>query len=254
MTDSHHIQGLIDSLAEEYLPDAVQALLRYGTVTITPLLAGLNRVDLDPYAHDTYAEVLVSVLTLTRYRRAVDVLVPLVEHENADVRRRVIMTLGDLADKRVVPVLRVALYDRNDSVRHAAAYSLIKLIYGSEDDTALRAALYDEDDHVRYIAVRTLEFLNATEYILEAARNDVPLIRRIAVYYVGKERVAAGFEMLIDALQDPSDEVCLGAIWSLGQIGNPHATPAIAELVNDPSENVARAAREAMLKLQARSG
>jgi HEAT repeat protein len=249
MTTRREIQTLIDSLARDYVPEAARALQVYGKAAIEPLIRALWHKGHDPYAHDTYAEILISILLATEHQRAVDLLVPLVEHENADVRRRVVLTLGSLGDRRALPILRIALYDRNDSVRHAAAYAVIEVAYGGDSAESLRAALADAEAHVRYIAVRSLEFMDASSYMLEAARNDEPRVRRIAVYYVGKARLSAGYDLLIDALQDPDDEVCLGAIWSLGQIGNPKVIPALEELVADPSHNVARAAREALLKL-----
>ncbi len=250
MSDSYYIQGLIDTLAQEYEIEAIHSLVNCGEAAIEPLVAGLNRLDLDPYAHDTYSEALVSILLGTQNQRATDILVPLVEHENADVRRRAVSALGDLGDRRAIPVLRISLYDRNDSVQHATAYALIQLAYGTDLIQALSAALYDEDMHVRYVAVRSLEFLNADDLMLEAAINDEPRIRQIAVYYIGRAKVLDGFELLIDALQDPDDEICLGAIWSLGQLGNPRAMPALEQLINDVSENVARASREALIKLE----
>lgn len=240
----------MDTLAQEYDVEALQALIGCGETALAPLARGLQRLDLDPYSHDTYAEALVAILLHTQHRQAADLLVPLVEHENADVRRRAISALGDLGDRRAIPVLRIALYDRNDSVQHAAAYALIQLAYGTDLIPSLAAALYDQDQHVRYVAVRSLEFLSADDLMLEAALNEEPRVRQIAVYYIGRAKILEGFELLIDALQDPDDEICLGAIWSLGQLGNPRAMPALEQLVNDPSDNVARAAREALLKLE----
>ncbi len=254
MSNPRRIQELIESLAEEYVPENVQALAACGMGAVQPLITVLWRTDLDPYAHDTFAEVLVSILLAHRHRHGVDWLTPLLEHENADVRRRVIEALSLTGDKTVLPVLRAALHDRNDSVQYAAAYAVIHLTYGALSAGSLAAALYDEDEQVRYLAVRSLEFLNATQYMFEAARNDLPLVRQIAVYYMGRVQSADGFELLIDALQDPDDGVCLGAIWSLGQVGNARAAPALEPLVKDPSEAVARAAREALLKLRSRAG
>ncbi len=249
MSNQRRIQGLIESLAEEYVPEAVQALVACGLSAVEPLVNALWHTDMDPYAHDTFAEALSAILLAHHYRQATDWLVRLLEHENADVRRRVAEVLGIVGDQRAVPILRIALYDRNDSVQHAAAFAVIQLAYGTLTVETLRAALYDQDSHVRYLAVRSLEFLNADEPLFEAARNDYPLVRQIAIYYMGRVQSTAGFELLIDALQDPDDGVCLGAIWSLGQVGDTRAVPALEPLVYDQSEKVARAAHDALLKL-----
>ena len=249
MTKTVSIQELIDSLCEDYVPEAVQLLTQCGLQAVEALLVVLGNAQVDPYAHDTFAEILVSILLQHRHPYAVGWLGSLVEHENSDVRRRIVTALGELGDIQALPLLRYALQDRQDMVRHSAAYGIINLAYGSESVEALRLALYDEAAHVRYIAVRSLEFLDASDIMLEAARNDLPEVRQIAVYYLGKIQLQAGFERLIDALQDPDDGVCLGAIWSLGQIGDARAAGALHQLVNDPSEHVARAAQEALLKL-----
>jgi hypothetical protein len=90
MNRIEHIQGLISVLCEEYSQEAMRELEAQGEAAIGSILGALWRTDIDPYGHDTFAEVLVNILLSTGCEKTVDVLVSLLEHDNADVRCRAI--------------------------------------------------------------------------------------------------------------------------------------------------------------------
>ncbi|MBZ0303734.1 MAG: hypothetical protein K8J31_28600, partial [Anaerolineae bacterium] len=98
------LQEWIDCLCEEYSDEAAQAVDRYDADAIPPLLRALWRQDVDPYGHDTCAEILAGILLRTRPGRTVDILVSLLAHENADVRRRMILTIGEIRARQTIPV------------------------------------------------------------------------------------------------------------------------------------------------------
>lgn len=245
----NRLQALIESLCEEYTEDAARELESYGETAIHPLLDVLWRTDVDPYGHDTFAEILVNVLLGARYVQTVDILVSLLEHENADVRRRAIAAMGDSGDRRALYMLRIALYDRNDLVQQSAAQALIKLQYGSDSLHAYKTALYNSEARVRYYAVRQLEYQRATDILVEATYNEDATIRQIAVWYLGRVRAPQALPALIDAVQDHEIEVRGGAAWALGNLGSTRAIPALLPLLNDPEAIIVQLASDALDKL-----
>ncbi|HLV36770.1 MAG TPA: HEAT repeat domain-containing protein [Spirillospora sp.] len=249
MNSDAHINNLIDNLREEYSPEAVAALQSFGTRAIQPLLNALWQPDVDPYGHDTFAEILVHILRCSRPQQAIHILVSLLEHENADVRRRAVQAMGDTRDYRAQHLLRIALYDRNDLVQQAAAQALVRLQYGTDRLHACTAALYDREPRVRYYAVRQLEEIHANNALIEATYNEDPAVRQIAVWSLGKAKVHRAMPALIDALQDHELEVRAGAAWALGRLADAEAIPALLPLLNDPEPTVVQLTSAALLKL-----
>jgi HEAT repeat protein len=249
MNNDLHLQGLINVLCEDYSPDAVQKLEAAGLASVNPLLKVLWRKDIDPYGHDTFAEILVNILLVTRCDKTVDILVSLLEHDNADVRRRAIIGMGEAGDRRAIFMLRIALYDRNDLVHQAAARALISLQYGADYLRSCRAALYDEERRVRYHAVRQLEQARAVDGLIEATYVEDGAVRQIAVWSLGRLRVPQSVPALIDALEDHDLEVRGGAVWALGNVGSSRAVSALLPLLDDAEPVIARLADDALYKL-----
>jgi HEAT repeat protein len=250
MISQTSIQSLIDNLCEAYSPNAAHALETYGNSALDPLIAVLSLADVDPYAHETFAEILVNILLKTQNTKAVHILQNLTHHPNGEVRRRAVDALQHVGGERAVQALRMALDDEYDAVQYSAAYALIHLLYGHNDETeAYIAALSDDHPHVRYIAVKSLEFLQATPGMLTALQNDSVAIRRIAVYYLGKAKASEAVNPLIVALRDDDFEVRLGAIWALGELQNSRAINEIRPFIGDDNDRVVRVVREALHKL-----
>lgn len=249
MNDGVYLQGLIALLCEDYSPEAAQKLEAAGLAAVKPLLAVLWREDIDPYGHDCFAEILVNILLTTHCDKTVDVLVALLEHDNADVRRRAITAMGEAGDKRALHMLRIALYDRNDLVQQTAAQALIRLQYGSNIQRAYRAALYDDERRVRYLAVRQLEQARSVDGLIEATYVEDGVVRQIAVWSLGRIRAPQSVPALIDALEDHDLEVRGGAVWALGNSGSRRAVTALLPLRDDPEPVIARLVDDALYKL-----
>jgi HEAT repeat protein len=249
MSKNADIQHLIDCLSHDYCPEAAQALEQYSERAIRPLLTALWQPDIDPYGHDSFAEILVRILQTLRHPGQVEILVSLLEHENADVRRRAVVAMGESRDPRVIHMLRIALYDRNALVGQAAAQALIAFQYSLKRPSGLAAALYDPEPKVRYYAVRQLEQMQATDLLIEATYNDDVIVRQIAIWYLGRTRAPQALPALLDALQDHDFEVRGGAAWALGNLGDTQAIQALLPLLHDREPAVAQLADDALYKL-----
>jgi HEAT repeat protein len=250
MTTQTPIHSIIDNLCEAYSPEAAHALEAYGNSSIDPIVLVLGRGNVDPYAHETFAEILINILLKTQNNQTVDILQKLTRHANGEVRRRAVDALQHIGDERAIHVLRDALDDEYDAVQYSAAYALIHLLYGQEDEvSAYIAALNDNHPHVRYIAVKSLEFLQSLSGMLTALENDSVAVRRIGVYALGRIRASESVNPLIVALRDVDFEVRLGAIWALGELKNSRAINEIRPFIGDDNDRVVRVVREALHKL-----
>lgn len=250
MTTQTSIQSIIESLCETYSPEAARALEAYGNSAITSIVLVLGRANVDPYAHETFAEILVNILLSTHNNHAVGILQKLTHHANGEVRRRAVDALQHIGGEQAVEVLRDALDDEYDAVQYSAAYALIHLLYGQDDEVSVYiAALNDDHPHVRYIAVKSLEFLQSAQGMLAALENDSVAVRRIAVYCLGRVGASEAVNPLIVALRDDDFEVRLGAIWALGELKNSRAINEIRPFIGDDNDRVVRVVRESLHKL-----
>lgn len=250
MTTQTPIQSIIDNLCEVYSPEAARALEAYSNSAIAPIVLILGRNDVDPYAHETFAEIVINILLATPNTHSVDILQKLTHHKNGEVRRRAVDALQHIGGEQAIHVLRDALDDEYDAVQYSAAYALINLLYGNEDEIlAYIAALNDHHPHVRYIAVKSLEFLQSLPGMLAALENDSAALRRIAVYCLGRIKASEAVSPLIIALRDDDFEVRLGAIWALGELQNSRAINEIRPFIGDDNDRVGRVVREALHKL-----
>lgn len=250
MSENGHVETLISSLAEDYTPDVARHLEECGIQAINPLVAALRQPDYDPYAHDTFAEILVNILITERTPTALDVLLPLSRHTNGEVRRRVAAGLSCFPEARSEAGLRHALEDSYDAVCHTAAYALIALLYGGNEPEACTAALQDPHPHVRYIAIRSLEFMAATPQLIGALANNDASVRLIATYYLGRTRSFEAVDHLTEHLYDPSIEVRRGVVWALGQIGDNRVVKLLIPLVNADDTLLVRAVHDALHNLR----
>lgn len=199
---------------------------------------------------------------------------PRVREEAALALRRIKMTIG-----RAIPALEQALQDPAPNVRYAAALTLArerKLVKipdadpsqgdtfasarsGRENMPVLLNGLKDSDARVRQGTATLLARVGpaakaAVPELLDALQDPSPGVQQAAadaITQIGPEAVPA----LLGFLTAPKASTRESAAWALGLIG-PAAQDAIPHLrglsTNDPSPHVARAAEQALIKIQSR--
>ncbi|MEK7486489.1 MAG: HEAT repeat domain-containing protein, partial [Planctomycetota bacterium] len=85
----------------------------------------------------------------------------------------------------------------------------------------------------------------------QALKESDPEKRRNAVNTFGMMRCQEAFTEVLAALQDPNRDVQYYAIWTLGEIGNDGASPALTELSkNSPIPKIRQYAEEALAKIK----
>ncbi len=136
-------------------------------------------------------------------------------------RREAANELCYLRAKDAVPPLSLALLDRDETVREAAAFALGQ-ITDPRAVPALTKALADKDSEVRATAVFALGMIGERKSALTIAGmldDGSAIVRSAAVTALGLMEDDAAVDELVDALNDVSFDVRYDTVWALGQIG-----------------------------------
>jgi outer membrane protein assembly factor BamB/HEAT repeat protein len=218
---------------------AEAALVKQGQRSFPTLRRFLERDDL----HDVTFEIIQRIGP-----PAIPLLVDLLRDSRADIRRRAISELIDLAPhtESIQPALRQALRDQDAAVASDAARALGALgRRASPSVSALVEALSHDDPYVRIYAAEALATIGpsaapATQALARALSDPVPGVRWAACEALAGIGPAAhsAVPQLIDALDDEFLYVRIFATGALGSIG-PKAQAAREALnaaaANDPA-------------------
>jgi len=178
---------------------------------------------------------------------AIALLVDLLGHERASIRRGAVNELIDLAPdtERIQPALRRALRDKDSVVAGDAARALGALgDRASPSVGALVKALAPGDSYVRIYAAEALasigpKAVQATNALVKALGDPIPGVRWAACEALGSIGPAAqsAVPKLIEALKDEFLYVRLFAAGALGSIGPKaqSAREALRAATNDPA-------------------
>ena len=187
--------------------------------------------------------------------RAVPLLQDAVRDDQPQVRRSAALTICLLGPeaREVVPALIEAFADADLGTRRP--FLMNALLCTREHALPalplMREFLDDEDFHTQYWACRVLAALGpqaapAAPRLIELVADGVTSVRRnaaLALGQIGPAIGAAGLQVLIRALRDPSQIVREDAVIALGNLGRPFAEPAIGEVEAVLAEDANFAAR-----------
>ena len=174
-------------------------------------------------------------------------------HDDTDLKWRLVEAFG-AAGTPAVPALIQALGDRSENIRRAAAKALGKL-GDPKAIPALSVWAHAGEDAARN-ALQTLghPMLDLPQAVAQVAAQGAwgVLIRALTCTQVREVVVGLGapaVPALIQALGDLSENVRRAAAEALGKLGDPQAVPALIKALGDDWNAVRRAAAEALGKL-----
>ena len=234
--DPESIQKLVRIMTVEndedeiYYPKAIMAI---GKPAAPYLIAAL------PNASDRSFRLIVQLLGWIADPQAVDVIIPLLKHNDPAIQIIAADALGWIGDPRAVPQLIQSLTSSDPKIRAAAAFAL-----GHTDPKQaidpLKAALTDADARVRQWAVYA--FLKTesqySQTILPLLQDPSVDVRVVTAMALGKMKEPLAIEPLIARLSDPEIRVVNQTIIALSRMPNPRTIAAIAEKINDANEYV----------------
>ncbi|MGD8867291.1 MAG: HEAT repeat domain-containing protein [Gemmatimonadales bacterium] len=161
---------------------------------------------------------------------AVDYFIPLLDHEDHEVRINAADMLKTIPSRRAVPTLIAALNDSMADVRGRAAAALG--VSGSMDCVAPLLALADDPESwVRNAAMQSLAQLGSTELIEPAGQTLTGphgWLRASTVEALGVLGSEDGLPLVLSALSDAEPAVRRSAVVAALKIGSPRACQALA--------------------------
>jgi HEAT repeat protein len=185
-------------------------------------------------------------------RQAMDILHPLLEHDDPEWRMYAVSILGRLDGGDVEDTLTFAMKDESSLVRRAAVHAF-EGKRGEGRLQALMLALTDEDDEVRRLAVEALGTTGDPDVIgaLELALRDEDIwVRNAAVRALGELASEEAIRLVHGALADPVGLIAIAALETLSGMGAEKAHPYLVGALAHEDEEVVNAA----LQLLAASG
>lgn len=149
---------------------------------------------------------------------------------DATVRRSAAWALGGGGDAASAALGRALTSDADAHVREMAGWALVGAP-GDATDAALAKALQsDASDDVRAIAAWALGQRPGQGRALVAAASDrAAAVRENAIWGIGQQDLDQAPAPVLAALRDERADVRLVAAWTLAQIGDPAAAPALRD-------------------------
>ena len=147
---SQSVAPLIEGLKDENAgvqEAAMAALIRIGGRRVVSSLLPLLRQDART------RNLAVEVLEQTG-ATGFDLLLPLVKHDDANLRKFIVETLGKLGDSRAIPALSATLNDREPNVRSSAAEALGRL--RAREAVPQLLGLLNDDEWVVFSVIEAL--------------------------------------------------------------------------------------------------
>ncbi len=195
----------------------------------------------------TIPVLLESVVADKEYRRldweqlrrigpaAVPVMLEVLRHKDADVRRLAAIGLGEFKDSSALPALTEALEDEDTWVRAAAVRALGE--YGLAAPVRQIVELLRDEKTVRWDAAKVLGRIGGTEAVggLIQVLNDPDWdVRNAVIRALGQARDTVAIPPLVELLKnEPNFNYRHNAVEALGAIGGPAAVAGLAEVIQD---------------------
>ncbi|MEM7553196.1 MAG: HEAT repeat domain-containing protein [Cyanobacteria bacterium P01_A01_bin.84] len=188
----------------------------------------------------------------------------LANHSNVVVRRAAAKTLTLIGDPNAVPHLVHALLTDEDTVVKGSSVGALART-GEPAVTALLSVLASPDtpESTKGHAAWALSFIGteAKEYLYPAINSELPEVRCAvvgAIYNIAQENIAQetpdekAFEILMNALMDPSEMVRSESASTIGKLKYKPAIPTLVKLLEHPEEETRKAASLALMKISDR--
>lgn len=191
---------------------------------------------------------------------AVEPLISMLAHTNADVRADAARALGKIGDPRAVEPLIAVLHDLDDPARFDAAYALAfimdpraidplimaheqNMAEVREDDKYISSDLFSAQDALEIIGILAVEQLIA---VLQTGNEDM---RKMAAHVLGEVGDLRAVSPLINALSDIDESVRAEAAEALGTLQDPQAIQPLNLAMQDAYTRVRKTARAALERI-----
>lgn len=186
----------------------------------------------------------LAALTPRHPERALEVLKPLLEAAEAEVRVCAVTVLGRLDGPDAGPLLNFALKDESPLVRRAAV-GAIEMRPGEDQMDSLMLALTDEDADVRRLVAEALGASGdreAIEALALALQDEDIWVRAASVRALGRMGTPRALDLVRSALGDPVGLVGIAALETLAAVDPAALHDHALRALQHPDEEVVNAA------------
>jgi len=230
--------------------EAKKDLISWGADSVEPLIAVVRDWEHEPA---DLRVACVDILGEIKDKRAVPVIIDAANENRMTMKYSAARALGNIGDKRAAPVLIKLLNDKEWQVRLYATEALGKIGDISGARPLANLLLADPNDKVRLAAIEALDKLNArTEYktVLEAFSDNDPQIRSYAVELSASWTVKEAMPAIMGMLKsDRSNTVRASCAHTLGIFANYSAVPALIDALSDDYKDVRIYALDSLKKM-----
>lgn len=226
---------------------AVERLVEIGEPAVNPLIQALS-----PSSDGT--EYLIEALGKFRDRRAVDFLVPYVQHDSYEICDAAATALGRIGDTRIIETLIASVRGLPE------ARQIIIPVQGVHKTLArlgppafgpLVAGLKDEDDGVRWTSASALGEMRdarAVAPLIDMLTDSASFVRSAAAISLSQIGDARAIDALVTTMSDPNMFVRIEAINALGYLVKGELFAPLVAALDDPFITVRRAAISALAR------
>lgn len=183
LDQSQAVNPLIEGLRDEnpgVQEAVVAALIRIGGPRVVSSLVPLLREDVGT------RNLALEVLEQTG-SAGLDILLPLLSHDDANIRKFIVDILGKLGDHRAIPPLIAVLQDREPNVRGAAAEGLGYL--RAREAVPQLLGLLDDNEWVVFTVIEALGYIAdpaALPALMVLLKDGSETVRYVVIEALGK--------------------------------------------------------------------
>jgi HEAT repeat protein len=184
-----------------------------------------------------------------------DMVIPLLEHENGKVRYWGMESLGSVYNERVIELLFLILDDEDEELGYFAAFTLGKC--GKVALPGLLAELKRKGHRTQFHAISALTYIDdpaTVEPLIEALNDESYQARELAAIILGDKKDPRAVEPLLKALHDEEWLVRCNAIRALSEYNDAKFLDVISERLADESSYVRDVALSVLLKMKGIEG
>ncbi len=227
--DARAVPALIEHLAADGSGEAVWALCSIGRPAVDELVATLGDVS------DVIRNRAKQALDLIENPRALESLLFVLKHGDAEDRRAAVRGLQEHQDERIPSALIDMLRDKDMGVRQEAIKTLARLKDPLAVEPLLETLAVPELFPAAAAALGELRAERAIKpLIVGFKRFEETECQEAAIEALVKiGSPAIGF--LAETLQEPEERVRINAAWALGRIKDPLAIDPLVTAIIDPS-------------------
>lgn len=192
----------------------------------------------------------VNILSQRNNKETVDLLIPLLQDANKQVRFAVVKLLGASGDMRAFYALLEQLRVEENGLTYLIGNALMQ--FGKQVEQPLISLLKDSNPQVRSTVVRVLGNLASAHIVgplIETLADADEPTRRFAAFVLGNLGDKRAVEPLIKLLQDSSEDVRWVTATALGNLGDESAIKPLLNVLDDECRTVSYNAADALVKL-----